>query len=359
MVGSGQRSPNRRCKPITEWPCADRDLWLAALRPGDVLEDGGALSGLSATTRCNIAKGYGRWLTWFETQGRLDDSVSPGDRITLARVREYVALLVRNNATGTIITYLKELARAAKVMAPEKDWSCISRIAVRLRARHEPARPKRHRVVASAVLVDLGLELMARADHYEDSDRRRLIRYRDGLQIALLAARPLRLRNFVALVLGRNVVRRGEVWWIEIEPAETKNKVPIEVPWPEGLVPHLEYYLSEIRPALATGKGHRARPPGDALWLSTHGSSMTSGSVHVRIINNTRAALGRAINPHLFRDCAATSLAIEDPVHVGIASQLLGHSVVSTERYYNQARTVEACREFQACLISLRRSISR
>jgi hypothetical protein len=59
------------------------------------------------------------------------------------------------------------------------------------------------------VLFDLGLELMARAQS-EKADRRRLITYRDGLLIALLAARPLRIRNLAGLVLDRNVMRRGE-----------------------------------------------------------------------------------------------------------------------------------------------------
>jgi len=228
-----------------------------------------------------------------------------------------------------------------------------------VRTRHEPARPKRYRVVGIAVLFDLGLELMTRANG-ESAERRRLIMYRDGLLIALLAARPLRLRNFAALALGRNVMRRGEAWWIEVGVTETKTGEPIELPWPQGLTTSLEFYLSEIRPHLAKRRGRRTRPAGDALWLSTEGSPMTSGSVYKRVVINTRAALGRSINPHLFRDCAATSVAIDDPIHIGIASQLLGHRGCSTtERYYNQARGVEACRQFQAFLISLRQRPSR
>jgi integrase len=66
--------------------------------------------------------------------------------------------------------------------------------------------------------------------------------------------------------------------------------------------------------------------------------------------------LGQAINPHLFRDCAATSIAIDDPDHVRIASPLLGHRAISTtENYYNQVRSVEASRLMQNLLLSLRR----
>ena len=47
--------------------------------------------------------------------------------------------------------------------------------------------------------------------------------------------------------------------------------------------------------------------------------------------------------------------AIDDPAHIGIASRLLGHrSASTTERYYNQARGVEASRLMQTSLLSLR-----
>jgi hypothetical protein len=47
--------------------------------------------------------------------------------------------------------------------------------------------------------------------------------------------------------------------------------------------------------------------------------------------------------------------AIDDPAHIGIASRLLGHrSASTTERYYNQARSLEASRLMQTSLLSLR-----
>jgi hypothetical protein len=50
-----------------------------------------------------------------------------------------------------------------------------------------------------------------------------------------------------------------------------------------------------------------------------------------------------------------TSVAIDDPAHIGIASRLLGHRTGSTtERYYNQARGVEASRLMQNYLLALR-----
>ena len=68
--------------------------------------------------------------------------------------------------------------------------------------------------------------------------------------------------------------------------------------------------------------------------------------------------MGQPINPHLFRDCAVTSVAIDDPVNIGIASRLLGHrSASTTERYYNQARSVEASRRMQKSLLARRNNL--
>jgi site-specific recombinase XerD len=71
----------------------------------------------------------------------------------------------------------------------------------------------------------------------------------------------------------------------------------------------------------------------------------------------TRAAFGRAVNPHLFRDAAATSVAIEDPAHVRIAAQVLGHGAfATTERHYNLARGQEAADSWHQILGRLRRT---
>src|SRR5271166_5711657 len=98
-----------------------------------------------------------------------------------------------------------------------------------IRARHEPARPKRHRLVHIERLLDLGLGLMAKAEG-ESTELRRFKTYRDGLLIATLAARQLRLGNLTGLTLGRTLVQQGDGWWIQIPAAETKTKDPIELP---------------------------------------------------------------------------------------------------------------------------------
>ena len=53
------------------------------------------------------------------------------------------------------------------------------------------------------------------------------------------------------------------------------------------------------------------------------------------------------MTPHLFRDAAATSIAIHDPEHVTNIMPVLGHSTLTTcERHYNQAQGLEAGRRW-------------
>ena len=66
---------------------------------------------------------------------------------------------------------------------------------------------------------------------------------------------------------------------------------------------------------------------------------------------------GNSINPHLFRDIAATTLAIYDPDHVTIAAPLFGHrSFATTEKYYEQANTIEATCRYQKQVRTRRRA---
>jgi integrase/recombinase XerD len=82
---------------------------------------------------------------------------------------------------------------------------------------------------------------------------------------------------------------------------------------------------------------------------------MTKMAIYDVITSRTAEAFGKPINPHLFRDCAATSIAIDDPEHVRTASQILGHrSTATTEQYYNQAQAIEAARRYQDFLVALR-----
>ena len=69
----------------------------------------------------------------------------------------------------------------------------------------------------------------------------------------------------------------------------------------------------------------------------------------------TLPRFGRTINPHLFRDCAATSITIEAPEHVRIAARVLGHATLqTTERHYIVANTRREVGRYQDLVLALR-----
>jgi integrase len=105
------------------------------------------------------------------------------------------------------------------------------------------------------------------------------------------------------------------------------------------LAPRLARYLAEIRPRFPGAAAHRA------LWAGRKGRGLGGAAVYGAIAARTRAAFGRAVGPHLFRDCAATTIAIARPGQVGVARDLLGHAALATTNaHYNQARSIEASR---------------
>ena len=233
--------------------------------------------------------------------------------------------------------------------APEHDWSWLKPILARLRGRAVPVRDKRARLRSAHELLALGHQLMqAAVTATGPSLRQRARLYRDGLMIAFLAARPLRLANLTQLELGRELIQRPSGWWLEIPGTDTKTGQPLELPFPEDLVPALKLYLGTWRPRLARPERSAANT---ALWLSHRGNAVSDIHAYNLIMAHTRATFGQPVNPHLFRDVAATTVALERPEQVRITARLLGHaSFATTERYYNLARGTEAARAWHAVL---------
>jgi integrase/recombinase XerD len=339
------KAPERACMPIAGWPALDRQRWLAACKPADILsiDESGARSRLSQVSNRKAEKGYGRWLTYIAINDPSALWCPPETRITPERVRAYVeALQTIGNGTATVLARLQELTEMAKVMGPNTAWGFINRIASKVRATHRPVRDKSN-LRLSDELLDLGLCLIEQAAQVDLTQRQAAIMHRDGLIIAFLSLVPLRRRNLARLTIGANLINVGGAWLIILEAAETKTQQFHEVFWPDIIVSPLHTYLDKHRPCLVRRSGRWLKVVGDSLWVSSHGSPMTEIAIYDRIRSRTEEAFGRAVNPHLFRDAAATTLAIADPAHVRIAAPLLGHrTFMTTERYYQQAQGYEA-----------------
>ena len=340
------KAPERACLPVDRWPEVDRRRWLKACTAGDLLDDEvGARSGHAPISNAKAAKGYGRWLTHLSLVERKALDETPAGRITPERVHAYVGSLIEiGNSSHTILARLQELGEVAQVMDPKLDCSFINRLASKVRARHRPARDKT-KLRLSNELVDLGIKLIRAAENLVGLDA--AITHRDGFLIGFLALVPLRRRNLANLVLEKTLIREGATWTVALGRDDTKTHAPFEIGLPDVLRAPLETYLEQHRPVLMARCGRWTCPVAGALWVSTDGSPMTQMAIYDRVRARTKDQFGVAMNPHLFRDAAATTMAIADPANVRLAAPLLGHrTVTTTEKYYLQARSQVAHHAF-------------
>lgn len=354
MASSNSPIPNR-CMPVAEWPPTDRIAWQEAFRPGTPFKPGGPAARWAPTTSALIENGYGRFLTWLQWHDMLDFMLSPGERVIADRVAKYVADLGTSVSSFSVYTRVQQLGNAMRAMAPSADWRWLLRGADRLRACAVSVRDKRARLQSPDRLVALGMTLMTAADAAVDElPVMRAKIYRDGLMIALLAQRPVRARNFGSITRGEHLLEDDDLWWLIF--TDTKTKRTLEMTFPSELIANLEHYILVYRPVLIA-RGHgRGRPATAALWISSHGTAMGTSAIAHQIRARTRTAFGTAVNPHCFRDCAATSIAINRPEHVRAIPDILGHADLTTsERHYNLAGSLDAGRRHHATLAALRR----
>jgi integrase len=342
---------SRRSLPFESWPAVDRLAWEAARQAGDPLSDGGGAAHWSEKNCRQIAKSYGRWLQYLTLTSQLVPEVPPAARISEASLLGFVALLRRDDLSSeTVFGTVRNLKSAVCAMAPDADLLIVKRLVARLDRERAPRRHKFQRVEDPRKLLAAGLRYIeARTCSREPghSDQLRAGWARSGLLVCLLACRPLRLANLTSITLHQHLDQRGEGWWLRFAATETKERRPLEMPWPHVLTPLLEQYLALWRPRLLRTKS-------DALWISNRGGAMTEQAVYCQVVQVTKMTLGRPINPHLFRDSALTAAAEHSPEQVALVAKLLGHRSLKTgEKHYNHARQVVAQRRYLADLSRL------
>ncbi len=341
--------------PFDEWPLSDQRAWHALLDPGaDILGDRGAGCDWAAATQVAMRSSYGQWLGWRQRTDPDSLQLSIAARVTPPVVGAWVDRLAATVAPLTVRLRVQHLLGVVAGVEPERDWTWLRRIVRRLDRRAYPIRVKRARLRGTDEIYALGASMMFEASRSSTPDWRDAQRFRDGLMLALLASRPLRLRNYSAIEIGRHLVRRHTGFECRFESNETKNGQEIEFPVPDALNAALESYLNIYRPLLRS----RAADPVDTnyLWICRKGTPMERAALYERIVTLTQRELGVRINPHLFRDCAATSIALEDPEHVRITRSILGHSTLRTsERHYNHANANQAAQRYQRHVLRLRR----
>lgn len=340
---------HRLLMPFDQWPSTDRMAWERRFNYIDVFDEISPTAVWGAKDKFSIGSGYGRWLGFLRAGGTLDEDAMPCERVTRERVAEYIENLETRVTPETVYNYVRNLRRAIEALTPNRDWRWLCETERQL-SRRIPRLRDRGRLVPIDELYALGFHLMAQGER--TTERRPLdgaVLYRDGLLIALLAARPLRRSNMAALRIGQHVIETKGRWTLRIPAHETKSRRVFEALLPDDLNHPMSHFLEVYRPRFKHARRH------DNLWPSRRGGPLGSEGMYHAIIDRTKTAFGFSINPNRFRACAVTSIAKADPVHIRTATELLGHAYISTtERHYNLAQTIDASRRYQRCLDAAR-----
>ena len=357
MMGR-RHDPRRHYLPFDSWPKQDQRAWTALFLPGSPLDEGGTCAHWAAASIGKRRRAYGHFLTYVTIYWPQLLGAPPLMRIIPEVVHGYRLELEQLVAPRTAQMRLVDLLCIADGLDPTQDWRFLRNITNAMHQTALPVRDKPARVVHSAHLFELGMDLIDRGQAVVGDGlavrNKRAILIRDGLAIALLAARPLRMRNFSGLEIDRTFLSSQDGFRLVIPAAETKTKRPIEFDVPDVLAPGFRSYLNVHRDILRQGK------PSSALWITYRGSSMTAHGLYIMITYRTRKAFGRALNPHMFRDAAATSLAVDDPDNIRVATSLLGHGTLAmTLKHYNLAQMLTATRVYQEHLGKLRKQTTR
>jgi integrase len=326
------RNRSKKQLRYDDWPIDEQHCWEAAFRRGEFLDEAGAGAHLAEATRAALKAAYSRFLGFLVRQypERLDTLAAA--RVDRETIVKYVEHLRQSRADASIVIELHHLRFALRLICQNAKWEWLLTITKRIAAQAR-RKPQKHHLVTSERLYALGIELMDGA--VEDSSvagsisKASAFAYRDGLIIALDATLPLRRRTLAALRIGKQLVKSGNFWALEIGPEDTKNRQALDFPISAELSARIDVYLDKFRRCILGANSH------DGLWVSNKGPAMDDGTIYDMVCRRTREAFGFPVNLHRFRHAAMTFWSIQDPKNVRGAKDLLGNvSFDTTEKHY-------------------------
>ena len=331
-----------------QWPALDQSLWSSALMRGDFLDADGMAATWAPATKIQVQKGYGKWIHFLTLCGALpaEAALAPDQRVSEVRLRAYLTLLESQNlAPFSIASRLSDLREALRVMVPQADLGPLGKLCKTLQSRATPTRAKHSRIrapfeVLSACLTHMRATIGSNPSHpLQEAGK-----FRDGLALAFLAMRPIRLKNLASIEIGRHMVWADPRWTCHFPAAETKEGRDLRfyLPEDEAFTWALSLYLAKYRPLLLQDPAQSQRPTGP-LWVSLRKTRQSGQSIYWNTCRLSEAILGVRINPHLNRDCAASALSSDAPDYILAAARILGHSSLTTTiGHYEQSSMLAA-----------------
>lgn len=326
-------STSKKQLPFREWPVGAQQRWEAVFEPGDLFDDANRGAHLAPSTREALRVNLAQYLRFISNHnGELLDC-PPEAWINRQLMAEYVSLLRKTNQETSVATSLHHLRLALRLIYPDIDWSWLLTITKRIAAT-APRKARKHGSMTSERLYLLGIELMDRA--VDDArgqckiSKMTAMVYRDGLLIALLALFVPRRRTVTAMHVGKQLIRAGQLWALDIPPEDTKNEQALDFPISAEMSRRIDTYLQEFRIRFPGAGGH------NGLWASTKRGPMSKSAIYDAVRRRTKKAFGFGVNLHQFRHAAGCFWSIRDPVNVRGVKDLLGHASFekTTERHY-------------------------
>lgn len=293
---------------------------------------------------------YGQFLAWLDARDELDPTAGPADRMTYARVAQYVAGRRAAVSDSSVFANLRMLAMMMHCLVPDRDWSWLYR---------HPQAPRRREAMEARRPIPIvppgelaGRLLAAIADVLDEPVNRHTAgRLRDLLIVAIATTTVLRLRNLVALTLDETILRHRHGYEIRFAANTVKNARAISIAVMPELTGALDRYIDACRPLLVGRSRHRSR----ALWISIRGTRVCAGRIQMVFEEVGLRVLGRALRSHVLRHSAASAVLANQPRDTALASALLAHHDRDTVADFYDLSGDAAARKVWADLVSAMR----
>src|SRR6185312_598469 len=144
--------------PFAEWPEKIQQCWDAAFFTGDFLDENGPGADLAPATRASLKSACGRFLRFLHNEAPVSAEAVAGaiHPAALARYAEYK----RDTCSdGSVAIELHHLRLALRLIYPALDLGWLLNASKRI-ARQGKATPRKHHLITSDRLYQVGLELM-------------------------------------------------------------------------------------------------------------------------------------------------------------------------------------------------------
>lgn len=338
-----------------DWPEADKKAWDGLVHSGRFLEDEGAFSKWSESTKKINTERYGQWLSFLARKRPDDLLVAPTKRLMSEAISAYVIECNERLRTVTTAQLVLTLLKIGRALEPEGDWSHLARTSDLLFFRSDIGTLKPRVPIFAGEILSWSIKRMDDVQSaWAGTKLYQAVAFREALMVGALIACPVRVRSFMGMTLNRHLREVADQFEFHFDGHDMKDNRARSFIITRALTNPLRMYRDHFRPILLSDKRS------DAFWITHHGKPMMRESFTGQLAATTETFFGLRLRPHSFRHIAATSIAELDPEHVRIIRDILGHANLEmAERHYNRASAISSCNALQSIVADIRRNALR